>query len=80
MDKATIERLGDELYAALRAQAVLAPLTEREPAITIDDAYYISLRFLERRLADGESAKVIAMFYNPMQLPGMADVSYCGGY
>ena len=26
MDKATIERLGDELYAALRAQAVLALL------------------------------------------------------
>ncbi len=49
MDKATIERLGDELYAALRAQTVLAPLTEREPSITIDDAYYISLRFLERR-------------------------------
>ena len=29
---------------------------------------------------DGDRAKVIAMFYNPMQLPGMAEMSYCGGY
>ncbi len=69
MDKATIERLGDELHAALRAQAVLAPLTEREPAITIDDAYYISLRFLERRLADGEKVigKKIGVTSKPVQ-------------
>ena len=31
-----------------------APLTDREADITIDDAYYISLRMLENRLADGE--------------------------
>ena len=29
---------------------------------------------------DGDTAKVRAMFYNPMQLPGMAEMSYCGGY
>jgi 3-phenylpropionate/cinnamic acid dioxygenase small subunit len=29
---------------------------------------------------DGDRAKVRAMFYNPMQLPGMAEQSYCGGY
>jgi 3-phenylpropionate/cinnamic acid dioxygenase small subunit len=29
---------------------------------------------------DGDSARVRAMFYNPMQLPGMAELSYCGGY
>jgi len=28
----------------------------------------------------GDSATVRAMFYNPMQLPGMAEVSVCGGY
>ena len=28
----------------------------------------------------GDRAKVRAMFYNPMQLPGMAELSYCGGY
>jgi ketosteroid isomerase-like protein len=29
---------------------------------------------------DGDTAKVRAMFYNPMQLPGMSEPSYCGGY
>jgi hypothetical protein len=29
---------------------------------------------------DGDTAKVRAMFYNPMQLPGMAEMSSCGGY
>jgi hypothetical protein len=29
---------------------------------------------------DGDTAQVRAMFYNPMQLPGMSELSYCGGY
>ena len=29
---------------------------------------------------DGDTAAVRAMFYNPMQLPGMAEMSACGGY
>ncbi|MCV7279588.1 nuclear transport factor 2 family protein [Mycolicibacterium flavescens] len=29
---------------------------------------------------DGDTADVRAMFYNPMQLPGMAEQSACGGY
>jgi ketosteroid isomerase-like protein len=29
---------------------------------------------------DGDTARVRAMFYNPMQLPGMTEPSYCGGY
>jgi ketosteroid isomerase-like protein len=28
----------------------------------------------------GDTARVRAMFYNPMQLPGMAEQSSCGGY
>jgi hypothetical protein len=28
----------------------------------------------------GDTARVTAMFYNPMQLPGMTEPSYCGGY
>jgi ketosteroid isomerase-like protein len=28
----------------------------------------------------GDTATVRAMFYNPMQLPGMSEQSYCGGY
>jgi hypothetical protein len=29
---------------------------------------------------DGDTARVRAMFYNPMQLPGMSEMSACGGY
>jgi 3-phenylpropionate/cinnamic acid dioxygenase small subunit len=28
----------------------------------------------------GDEAKVRAMFFNPMQLPGMDEPSYCGGF
>ncbi|WP_324261059.1 fumarylacetoacetate hydrolase family protein [Altererythrobacter sp. H2] len=45
---------GEQLYRALRERHTLAPLIERDPALTIDDAYAISLDFLARRLADGE--------------------------
>ncbi|MGQ3058558.1 MAG: 2-oxopent-4-enoate hydratase [Nevskia sp.] len=46
---------GDALYQALVDRQPLAPLTEREPDITIDDAYRIQLRMIERRLAKGET-------------------------
>lgn len=46
--------LAGELYAALRERRVVAPLIERHPDLTIDDAYAISLGFLARRRADGE--------------------------
>ena len=48
------DRLGDELYAAMRERRTVAPLTERFADVTIDDAYGVSRRMLERRLADGE--------------------------
>jgi 2-oxopent-4-enoate/cis-2-oxohex-4-enoate hydratase len=48
------ERLGDELYLALRERRTVAPITERSADVTIDDAYRASRRMLERRLADGE--------------------------
>lgn len=46
--------LGDELYRALRGRYTVDPLTTRFPAITIDDAYHVSLNMVERRVADGE--------------------------
>ena len=56
MDKQRIKELGDELYAALRSNSTVMPLTERENDITITDAYHISLRMLEQRVGkDGES-------------------------
>ena len=42
MDEQKIQALGDELYEALCNQTTVPPLTEREPAITIEDAYHIS--------------------------------------
>jgi 2-oxopent-4-enoate/cis-2-oxohex-4-enoate hydratase len=48
------DRLGDELYAALRERRTVAPLTERTPDVTVDDAYRVSRRMLARRMADGE--------------------------
>ena len=53
--QARTDALGEELYRALRSQAVVSPLTEREPAITIDDAYQVSLRMMQlRQQQDGE--------------------------
>lgn len=64
-----IHALGDELFAALRARAVIEPLTNREADITIEDAYNISLRFLERRKAGGERivGKKIGVTSKPVQ-------------
>lgn len=54
MDNYLIKALGDELHAALRERKALAPLTSRYPGLTLDDAYRISLQFLQRRQAMGE--------------------------
>jgi 2-oxopent-4-enoate/cis-2-oxohex-4-enoate hydratase len=66
---ATIQALGDELFAALRGRHVLEPITAREPAIDIDDAYKVSLRLLERRQKDGERiiGKKIGVTSKPVQ-------------
>src|SRR4249920_2264468 len=50
-----IQRYGDELYQSLLTRTPVAPLTEREPTITLDDAYRIQLRFIQRRLDAGET-------------------------
>ena len=70
MEPARIEALGDELYEALRACRTLAPLTEREPQITIEDAYHISQRMVARRIElDGERivGKKIGVTSRPVQ-------------
>ncbi|MCB2087495.1 MAG: 2-oxopent-4-enoate hydratase, partial [Sphingomonadaceae bacterium] len=48
------ETYGAALYDALRQREVIAPLVEQDSALTIDDAYAISLDFLVRRQQDGE--------------------------
>lgn len=57
MDKELITCCGDELYEALSNRHTVEPLTDRYSDLTIEDAYHISLRMLERRVAAG--ARVI---------------------
>ena len=45
---------GEELYSALRERRTVPPLIARDPALTIADAYAVSLKFLACRLEDGE--------------------------
>jgi 2-oxopent-4-enoate/cis-2-oxohex-4-enoate hydratase len=52
MNKA--EHYGAELYAALRDRRTVPPLIARDPSLTVEDAYAISLDFLSRRRKDGE--------------------------
>jgi len=53
-----IEQLGDELYDALRTRRTVTPLTNRWPEVTIEDAYHVSLRMVNRRIED-DGEKVI---------------------
>ena len=45
---------GNELYEALKAGKTIEPFTDREAGITIEDAYHISLQFVESRVKDGD--------------------------
>jgi 2-oxopent-4-enoate/cis-2-oxohex-4-enoate hydratase len=54
MENTLINRLGDELYQALTTRTMVDPLTTRHPEITIDDAYHIQQRMIERRVQAGE--------------------------
>jgi 2-oxopent-4-enoate/cis-2-oxohex-4-enoate hydratase len=54
MNPEKIAAYGDALFDALRGCRTLAPLTDREADITVEDAYRISQRFLQRRLDAGE--------------------------
>lgn len=54
MNTSLINTLGDELFEALQQRTSIKPLTDRRPDLTIDDAYYISLRMLARRQSLGE--------------------------
>lgn len=48
------EKYGAQLFDCLRERRTVPPLIARDPSLTIDDAYAISLDFLARRRKDGE--------------------------
>lgn len=53
MNEQKIQQYGDALYQALVDRKAIDPLTTTEPDITIQDAYRIQLRMIERRLQSG---------------------------
>ncbi|MDM0021498.1 2-oxopent-4-enoate hydratase [Variovorax saccharolyticus] len=55
MEARKIQGYGDALYEALLSCKAIAPITEREPDITIEDAYQIQLRMIQRRIDAGET-------------------------
>ena len=69
MDQSTIDGFGQALYSALVEGHTITPLIEQDPSITVDDAYYISLNFLQRRLAAGQKVigKKIGVTSKPVQ-------------
>lgn len=64
-----IHHYGNELYQALVNRTTVPPLLEREPEITIEDAYAIQQRMIERRLQAGEKivGKKIGVTSKPVQ-------------
>ncbi len=64
-----LHQYGDELYEALLARRTVRPLVEREPGISLDDAYRIQSRMVERRVAAGEAivGKKIGVTSKPVQ-------------
>ena len=69
MNEDKIQHYGDALYEAWRAGRTIAPLLEQEPDITLADAYRIQLRYIERRVAAGETivGKKIGVTSKPVQ-------------
>jgi 3-phenylpropionate/cinnamic acid dioxygenase small subunit len=64
-------------FAVGSVDEVVGQLSAGFDAIPWTMHYITNIEVLE---SDGDTATVRAMFYNPMQLPGMAEMSSCGGY
>tara|TARA_R110000787_G_scaffold123580_7_gene234611 strand:- start:4569 stop:5369 length:801 start_codon:yes stop_codon:yes gene_type:complete len=54
MNSEDIKKYGDELYQALINRKTVAPLLERVPGITIEDAYHVQQQMIARRIEAGE--------------------------
>ncbi|WP_275451400.1 hypothetical protein [Halarcobacter anaerophilus] len=48
MEKLKIEQYGNELYDALKGNYTIEPISNKEPASTIEDAYAIQHHFLKK--------------------------------
>lgn len=54
MSPELIQTYGKQLFDAMSNRQTIRPLTEQQPDITIEDAYHISLQFLQHRLDSGQ--------------------------
>ncbi|MCY1223503.1 2-hydroxypent-2,4-dienoate hydratase [compost metagenome] len=55
MNSTLIQALGDRLYDAMATRQTVAPLTSQFENLSVDDAYRIQQRFVQRRLDAGET-------------------------
>lgn len=53
MDLQTIKKYADMLYESEKNRITIPPLTEREPALTVDDAYSIQMENVNRAVSMG---------------------------
>ncbi|PLY05214.1 MAG: 2-oxopent-4-enoate hydratase [Arcobacter sp.] len=58
MTKEKIEQYGNELFDSLKSTNSIAPLTSREPDMTIEDAYAIQDVLIKKRMSD-DGSKII---------------------
>jgi len=54
MNKQEIEKLGLQLHQALTDRQAVAPLTERNPDMTLEQAYQVQLAMIQHRLEGGQ--------------------------
>lgn len=54
MNDRRIAELAQELFNAMQTRSTVSPITEREQDFSIEDAYKVSLAFLQKRLDTGE--------------------------
>jgi len=55
MSSNSIDQLGDELYQAFVSRIPISPLSGRGLSFSLEDAYRVQQRFIERRLQAGET-------------------------
>lgn len=65
----SIQKYAKALYEALQSRTTILPISEEQPTLTIDDAYHISLKFLDLRTQNGEHVigKKIGVTSKPVQ-------------
>lgn len=65
-----LDAIARQLYAALRRREVVEPLSDRHPEFSIEQAYAVSRRLLDSRVADGERliGKKIGVTSKPVQV------------